>query len=318
MKRCLIFAVLLAAVVTAVYAQDRAPSYFELDDYNHRYPDRDTNIDLYLQSWKNSPVYSGSVQHGGWIERPYLTQGDPLNPPRPGAVLKYMKLYNHGNLDPKSKTQIFSSDREQTLFYIIRGEERLEAGGQNIPLSEGSGVFIPARIEYQFFNDSDDFMEAVIIAEDITGDFEPSEEIAWGNYHDSLPGAGMHWAHISRGFFQHGSPHFQNPVGFTTVSIDQFDIAQPHIHGPGVEEIWCQIQGTSLLIFGNQLRKQEPGMAFLIPPNFKVPHSSINHTGEPMRWLYMGNRHDDRSEASMEAHNPGWKANIYDKYGIEY
>jgi len=59
------------------------------------------------------------------------------------------------------------------------------------------------------------------------------------------------------------------------------------------EEIWCQVKGKSLLLFGNRLYKQEPGEAFLIPPNRKVPHSSINHTGEHMLWLYFGNRHDN-------------------------
>ncbi len=308
----------LFTISTAAFAQDKAPSYFELDDYNHRFPETDTNIDMYLQSWQHSPVYSGSAQHGGWIERPFFTKGDPLNPPRPGAVLKYMKLYNHGNLDANSRTQKFSSDNEQVLFYIMSGEGRCEAAGQTVPLAEGSGIFIPAKVEYQFFNESDELMSAVVIAEEITADFEPLKEVAWGTYHDSAPRPGMHWAHISRGFIQNGSMKWQNPVGFTTVSIDAFDVAQPHMHGPGVEEIWCQVYGTSILIFGNQFRFQEPGMAFLIPPTFKVPHCSINHTGEPMRWLYMGNRHDDRSKARMEGHNPDWKANIYDKYDIEY
>lgn len=40
------------------------------------------------------------------------------------------------------------------------------------------------------------------------------------------------------------------------------------------------------------VNEQEPGEAFLIPPNNKVPYSSINHTREHMRWLYQGNRHD--------------------------
>ena len=91
MKKVLFLTVVMfAAFAAVVLAQDKAPSYFEMDDYNHRYPETDTKIDLYLRSWKNSPVYSGSSLHGGWIERPYLTTGDPLNPPRPGAVLKYM------------------------------------------------------------------------------------------------------------------------------------------------------------------------------------------------------------------------------------
>ncbi len=319
MKKVLIFTgVIFAVFSTIAFGQDKAPTYFEMDDYNHRYPETDTNIDLYLRSWKNSPVYRGSVLHGGWIERPYLTPGDPLNPPRPGAVLKYIKSYNHGRLDAGSKTQKTSHEKEQVFFYITKGKGRVEAGGRTVEISEGSGIFIPARLEYQFFNDCDLSMEAVIVAEEITDDFEPAEEMVTGSYHNSIPRAGMHWAHIGRGIFQGGRPKFQNPIGFSAVSVDAWDMAQPHIHGPGVEEIWCQLKGDSLLMFGNQLRVQEVGMAFLIPPNFKIPHSSINHTDEPMQWLYMGNRHDPRETRSMEGHNPGWKGKIYDKYNIKY
>lgn len=320
MKKVLFLTVVMfAAFAAVVLAQDKAPSYFEMDDYNHRYPETDTNIDLYLRSWKNSPVYRGSSLHGGWIERPYLTTGDPLNPPRPGAVLKYMKSYNHGRIDAGSKTQKVSHDKEQVFFFILKGKGRVVAGDKTAELAEGTGVFIPAGLEYQFFNDCTEYsMEAIVVAEEITDDFEPAKEMATGSYHDSQPRPGMHWAHIGRGIFQDGRPKFQNPVGFAHVSVDAHDMAQPHMHGPGVEEVWCQIKGDSLLMFGNQLRVQEVGMAFLIPPTFKIPHSSINHTDEPMQWLYMGNRHDPRETRSMEGHNPGWKGKIYDKYDIEY
>ncbi len=99
---------------------------------------------------------------------------------------------------------------------------------------------------------------------------------------------------------------FANPMGIAVVSVDAFDMAQPHLHGPGCEEIWCQLKGDSLLMFGNQLRKQEIGMAFLIPPNFAVPHSSINPSDEPMQWLYLGNRHDARDSRYRKYHMKGW------------
>jgi uncharacterized RmlC-like cupin family protein len=137
-----------------------------------------------------------------------------------------------------------------------------------------------------------------------------------GSYKDHMPSAGMHWAHIGRGIVD--GVKFSNPMGIAVVSIDAYDMAQPHMHGPGCEEIWCQLKGTSLLLFGNQLRRMEPGMAFLIPPNFKIPHASINPSDQPMQWLYLGNRHDPKETLKMEGHNPDWKAKIYDKYNIKY
>jgi len=313
MKKTLVLIVLLWFVFsTFVHAQapvfggDKRPSYFELDDYNRRYPETDTNVEMYIHNYKNSPIHSGSVLHGGWIEREYLFPGDPTNPSRPGAVLKYLKAYNHGRLDADTWTQKTRHEKEQVFFYITDGWGRVEAGGKTAELSEGTGVFIPAGLEYQFFNTSTvKSLEAIIIVEEISEGFEPLKEMKTGSYKNHIPHAGMHWAHIGRGIV--GGCKFSNPMGIAVVSVDAFDMAQPHMHGPGVEEIWCQLKGKSLLLFGNRLFWQDVGTAFLIPPNFRVPHSSINHTDEPMVWLYLGNRHDQRETRKIEAHIEGWK-----------
>ena len=284
-----------------VFGEDKIPSYFEMDEYNHRFPETDTNVEMYMHNYMNSPVYRGSVQHGGWVEREYLFPGDPTNPSRPGAVLSYMKSYNHGSLDANTWTQKTKSDKEQVFFYILEGTGRVEAGDKKVDISEGNGIFVPAGVTYQFFNTcKDTALKAIIVTEEIGEGFEPMKEIVVGSYKDHMPRAGMHWAHIGRGILD--GADFYNPVGFAIVTVDAFDMAQPHLHGPGVEEVWCQIKGTSLLLFGNRLFRQEPGTAFLIPPNFRVPHSSINPSEEPMMWLYMGNRHDARDSREHDYH----------------
>lgn len=148
---------------------------------------------------------------------------------------------------------------------------------------------MPAKLEYRFTNTTQEPMEVIIIVEDIPNDFKPKTSMSVGNYHNNIPYAGMHWAHIGRSICDCS---FANPMGVAVVTIDAFDIAQPHVHGEGCEEIWCQLKGKSLLLFGNRLRWQREGEAFLVPPDGKVPHSSINYTDEPMQWLYLGNRHD--------------------------
>ena len=310
MKKILVLTVVLCAFSPLVLAQgkippfgqDKIPSYFELDDYNHRYPETDTNVQLYMNNWRHSQITTG---HGGFFERPILTPGDPTNPPRPGAVLKYIKAYNHGSLETSSRTLKTVHEKEQVYFYITSGIGRVEAGGKKAELSEGTGVFIPAGLEYQFFNTcSVRPLECIIIVEEITEGFEPLKEMKTGSYKDHMPRAGMHWAHIGRGIVD--GVKFANPMGIAVVSVDAFDIAQPHMHGPGVEEIWCQLKGRSLLLFGNRLFWQDVGTAFLIPPNFCVPHCSINHTDEPMQWLYLGNRFDPRESRKLEYHMKGW------------
>ncbi|MCE5250467.1 cupin domain-containing protein [bacterium] len=288
----------LAVAQDVVFGQDKKPSYFELDDYNHRYPETDTDVRLYMNNWRNSQI---TIGHGGFFERAYLTPGDPTNPPRIGAVLKYIKAYNHGALEADSRTTKTKHDKEQVFFYITGGVGKVEAGGKTAELSEGTGVFIPAGLEYQFFNTCDkEPLECIIIMEDIPDGFEPLKEMKTGSYKDHTPGAGMHWAHIGRGIVD--GVKFANPMGVAVVSVDAFDIAQPHMHGPGVEEIWCQLRGKSLLLFGNRLFWQEVGTAFLIPPNFRVPHCSINYSEEPMQWLYLGNRHDAQETRYSKFH----------------
>ncbi len=265
------------------------PSFAEDAVSNHRHPEVDTDVFLYINHWRNSLPREG---HGGLIERDILTPGDPLQPPRKGAVLKYLKAYKRAVLQPRTNTVPFKSDKEQLFFYVMDGRGWVEAAGKKAEVGDGSAIFVPAGLEFRFLNPREDQLEMILVIEEIPDSFVPNSEISVGSYHDSVPYVGMHWAHIGRGFVYDVQPKFVNPMGFAAVSIDNFDIAQPHVHGPGCEEVWCQVKGKSLLLFGNRLLWQEPGEAFLIPPNNKVPHSSINHTGDHMLWLYLGNRHD--------------------------
>jgi mannose-6-phosphate isomerase-like protein (cupin superfamily) len=268
-----------------------APSFAEDAASNHRHPEVDTDVSLYINHWRNSLPQEG---HGGLIERDILTPGDPLKPSQKGAVLKYLKAYKRAVLQPRTNTVPFRSEKEQAFFYVTAGAGRVEAGGKQAEVKDGFAVVVPASLEYRLFNPGAEQLEMIMVVEEVPAGFTPNLEISVGSYHDSVPYVGMHWAHIGRGFTYDVPPKFVNPMGFAAVSIDSFDIAQPHVHGPGCEEIWCQVKGKSLLLFGNRLFDQEPGEAFLIPPNNKVPHSSINHTGEHMLWLYLGNRHDKK------------------------
>jgi mannose-6-phosphate isomerase-like protein (cupin superfamily) len=265
------------------------PSYSESAVSSRRHPEVDTDVFLYINHWRASIPYEG---RGGLILRDILTPGDPAHPAKKGAVLKYIKAYARGLLQPNHNTVAVKHDDEQVFFYVTDGTGRVEAGAKKAPIGEGTAVFVPTGATYRFFNPTEHPLEMIVVVEGTGPGFVPNKEISVGTYHDSVPSTGTHWAHIGHAIAYDVAPKFYNPMGFTTVSIDSFDMAQPHCHGPGTEEIWCQVKGKSLLMFGNRLLTQEPGEAFLVPPNNKVPHSSINPTGEQMLWLYMGNRHD--------------------------
>ncbi|MCE5248644.1 cupin domain-containing protein [bacterium] len=292
MKRIMIWLlVVCAATVSRAGSEDtqRAPSFDEFSDWNHRHPGEDVNVDLYKRSWRDSDIHAG---HGGFIEQEVLFPGDPLDPPRPGAVLKYIKAYNHGSLHAGCATKETVHENEQVLFYVLKGNGIVEAGGKNAEVREGSGIFIPARLKYRFVNTEDKPLDALIIVEDIPAGFVPQREMVVGNYHDSQPVIGWHWSHIDREVIR--GAKFANPISMCVTTINGLDMAQPHVVHEGAECVWYMLEGDSLLMFGNVLRVLSEGEAFLIPPNGKVPTSTINHTKEPVKLLYFGNRHDEK------------------------
>ena len=94
------------------------PSFAEDALSNHRHPDLDTDVFLYINHWRNSLPEIG---HGGLIERAILTPGDPLRPAKKGAVLKYMTGYKRVSLEPRTETAPFMSGTEQAFFCVTGG-----------------------------------------------------------------------------------------------------------------------------------------------------------------------------------------------------
>jgi mannose-6-phosphate isomerase-like protein (cupin superfamily) len=263
------------------------PSYREDAASNRRRPGVDVDVSLYINHWRNSPPREG---HGGLVERDILTRGDPFHPERKGAVLRFLAAYRRAELPPGAETKTFADPREQVFFFVLGGEGELEADGRRVELEEGTAVVIPAGVFYRLANPAGRPLELFLAAEETPEGFVPERRISVGRYAASLPLVGAHWAHIARPFVYDHEPRFANPMGFVLVSIDAFDIAQPHTHPAPAEEIWLQVKGTSWLLLGNELMRQEPGEAFLVPPTNTAPHSSINPGTEPQLWLFFGCR----------------------------
>jgi mannose-6-phosphate isomerase-like protein (cupin superfamily) len=265
----------------------QVPSYREDAASNRRQPGVDVDVSFYINHWRNSPP---RVAHGGLVERDILTRGDPFHPAQKGAVLRFLAAYRRAELPPRTETKSFADAREQVFFFVLGGEGGLEADGRRIELVEGMAIVIPAGRPYRLVNPSGRPLELFLAAEEIPVGFAPEPQVSVGRYVESEPLVGAHWAHIARPFVYDHEPRFANPMGFVVVSIDAFDIAQPHTHPAPAEEIWLQVKGTSLLWLGNRLLRQAPGEAFLVPPTNTVPHSSINAGTEPQLWLFFGCR----------------------------
>ena len=70
------------------------------------------------------------------------------------------------------------------------------------------------------------------------------------------------------------------------ITFDPMTIGKPHSHAVGTEEVWMVIAGKNLMFLGKEIRWQGPGEAYKIPPNGTTPHSNINTSEEPIRFLY--------------------------------
>src|SRR5512136_1586160 len=170
--------------VTGKVTTEPDPSFAEDAVSNHRHPDVDTDVFLYINHWRNSLPAEG---HGGFIERDILTSGDPLHPPKKGAVLKYIKAYKRAALEPRCTTQAFQSDQEQVFLCVFSGQGRVEAGGGKAEIEPGMAVFLPAGLAYRFFNPHEENLELIMVTESAPAGFAPNTKMSVGDYRTTLP-----------------------------------------------------------------------------------------------------------------------------------
>lgn len=252
-------------------------------------PAVDPDIDLYLCSWKESmPRHT----HGSLIERDVLTRGDAMNPPRKGAVLEYVNRFAHATLESGAVTTPTTLENEQEIFYIMSGKGILTAGGETAELREGIAVLMPANLEFTMKNIGDDAITMYLVNEPTPEGFRPNEDMIvideLAKPVDSYDG---HWCHIVKYLFE-------TDVGLgtlervLTVSFDPMTIGHPHSHADGCEEVWAAVKGSSVAFIGKEIRDQEPGMAYMIPPDGKTPHANINYSNERIKIFYFARYRD--------------------------
>jgi len=246
-------------------------------------PGKDPDIDMYLSSWKNSmPRHT----HGSLVERDILTRGAPLNPPRKGAVLKYINHFSFATLDAHDSTQPTTLKGQQEIIYINSGKGTIKSGKKTDDLHNGICLLIPANLEFTITNTSDEPLTMYLINEPIPKGFRPNKEILVRDENKQpITSTGGHWIHIVKGLFStnDGLGTLESVI---TVAFDPMTIGHPHSHVEGCEEAWTQLDGTSLAFIGKQIRWQEPGMGYMIPPDGNTPHSNINISKQQVKMFY--------------------------------
>jgi len=252
-------------------------------------PGKDPDIDMYIGSWKESmPMHT----HGSLVERAILTKGDPLNPPRKRAVLKYINRFTYSVLHAHAMTVPETLEGEQEVFFILSGKGTIQTGNKTADLYKGIAVLVPSNLEFTIKNTCDEELTMYLINEPVPGGFRPNTEILVRD-ENILPisTSNSHWSHIVKNLFntQDGLGTLESVI---TVAFDPMTIGHPHSHEDGCEEVWTQITGTSIAFLGKQIRWQPPGTAYMIPPDGNTPHANINTSKEQIKMFYFARYRD--------------------------
>ncbi len=171
------------------------------------------------------------------------------------------------------------------------GKGTAHAGGQSVELRQNIAVLIPAGLTFDLENSGDQPMTMYVINEPTPPGFRPNPSLLVRD-ENQLPvtsSNGM-WAHIVKTLFV-AADGLGTLQAVLTVTLDPLTLGKPH-PVPGedteeIEEVWTALEGTSLALVGNQLRRQTPGMAYLHIPDNKTPHTNINGSEDSQdRFLY--------------------------------
>lgn len=272
---------LLCACVAFLATVTISTAQFELDP-RPLDPERDPDIDMFLNGWQESPPV---ITHGSLVERAILTKwtGDQLKPVKKGQVLQFVNRLTYATLAARSTTQPTTLRKEDEVFYVMVGTGEARAGGAAVSLRKGALFLMPEGLEFTLANTGDTELVMYLVNEPVPEGTAPKKAIEV-NYEDELPlrntgYIAVHWSH-------NGRPGITGAIsGFGRLIYDPMTIGQPHSHGPDYEEVWLLTEGENLAFLGKEIRRQLPGMAYRIPPTGFTPHTNINTTEEPCRFL---------------------------------
>jgi mannose-6-phosphate isomerase-like protein (cupin superfamily) len=274
---------ILISSIVMILIQLTAPVFAQQLDGNPYTLGKDADIDMYMGSWKESmPIQT----HGSLIERSILARGVSINPVSKGKVLEYIKRFSFATLDIGSTTQPTLLKGEQEILFILSGKGIITAGGKKEDLFKGIAVLVPANLSFTLQNTCNDPMTMYLVNEPIPENFRPNKELLVRN-ENTLPisSTNVHWCHIDRTLFK-TSDGLGTLEYITTCGIAPMTIGQPHSHVKGVEEVWTVITGSNIAFLGKQIRNQQPGTAYMIPPDGMTPHSNINVTDNELKFFY--------------------------------
>jgi mannose-6-phosphate isomerase-like protein (cupin superfamily) len=282
---------IMCIVAGAGWAQNDGKTYTEdqyinaLNNLDGRPYDTayDADIDMYFKNWRDSIQLE---MHGALAIRTILSPGDPLNPTRPGAVLKYAKLFAHATVGPYESTQPTVLDGEQEIYYVYEGCGEIKSASTVAELRPGIGVLIPPDVEFIITNATDATLKMYLLIEPVPDGFDAQDDMVVVDEMKLPSGSGNpHWVSIHKGLFSKDNG-LATLSSVLTVQFDPITMFHPHSHVEGIEEVWTTILGDGYVLYDKNLRHQPPGTAYYIAPDGETPHANLNVSESRFKLLY--------------------------------
>ncbi len=248
------------------------------------------HIDPYFGDWHAS---TPRTTRGSLAQRDIFTRGDPQNPTRKGAVLRYINSYTYATLAPHSSTQPTRLEGEQEIYFVESGRGRAKAAGESADLYRNIAILMPPNLEFTLSNTGDQPLAMYVINEPTPRGFRPNSTMVVRDENKiPITSSDGLWAHIVKTLFV-TADGLATLESVLTVTLDPLTIGKPHlVDHDDIEEAWTALDGTSLAFVGNALRRQTPGMAFYHIPDNKTPHTNINQNEDTqVRFLYFARYH---------------------------
>jgi quercetin dioxygenase-like cupin family protein len=245
------------------------------------------DVDRFIGNPFQSPVRS---THEVMLKRAILRHGDPHQAGDPGAVLQYRKEFSVVTLMGGNRTPLVELP-DQQVFYVHRGQGRLDTGAEYWDLRRGIAVLIPPKAKHRFTNLAGEPLEMLMLAWENPAGVTPRSGILVRDVNE-LPFAeqNAHWSYMAKNLF-HPKDGLHPNEKFLVVYLPPMSIGSPHSHPPQWEEVWTTLPPGegSYLQLGSEIREWPGYTGYLVPPNGRTVHSSMNLTRDRIvEYFYFG------------------------------
>ncbi len=263
-------------------------------------PAVDTDIDMYMHSWKESMPRN---YHGSLVLRDIFTPGDPFKPAHRGQVLRWFSMFSHATLEGGASTTPTTLKGEQEVYYVLSGTGRLVGGGKTFEFYPGMAALIPENLKYTVTADRGEPLIMFLIAEPLPPNFKSRTDIFVRDENTAPIGSSnAHWSMNFKDVMNQGDGMVKSSV-ILAVWFSPMTMGQPHSHEGLFQEMWVCLEGDTQALLGKQLRAMPPGTAYCVPPDGKTPHANINVSGEPVKLFHL-RRHLDAFDGQWDGFSP--------------